>query len=67
MINEDNNVVIIKEGDKDFKQTGLKFDSMIRVNKIITVQKDLIAGRIGPLSKKYLEKLDATLKNIFKI
>lgn len=67
MINEDNNVVIIKEGDKDFKQTGLKFDSMIRVNKIITVQKDLIAGRIGSLSKKYLEKLDATLKNIFKI
>lgn len=43
--------------NKDFQQSGLKVDSIIRFNKIATLSKKLILGKLGVISVKTLKKL----------
>ncbi len=40
---------------------GLKVDSYIRLNKLATLDSNLVAGRLGSLTLKEIEKLDTTL------
>jgi len=47
--------VLIMEEDPGFKVTGLKVSSVIRLDKIATIHKSLIAGKIGTLPY-YLRK-----------
>ena len=46
---------------------GLKKVSLIRLNKLATIDKDLIIGRIGILEVHYLEILNQNLIRIFKL
>lgn len=49
------------------KENGLKKISLIRLNKIATIDKDLIIGRLGSLEHHYIELLDKNLIRIFKL
>ena len=44
---------------------GLKVDSIIRVDKIATLSKGLIAGKIGELEDKYMVEVNRKIKNMF--
>ena len=48
-------------------KNGLKTTSLVKLNKIATIDKDLALGRMGRLSAFELEDVDATLKLIFKL
>lgn len=63
----DNVCVEINQDDADFKKTGLKTDSVICVNKIATLDKKIILGELGEISKKHVVKVNAALKKVFKL
>ena len=46
---------------------GLKKESLIKLSKIITLDKDLIIGLMGYLDKEYYQDLNENLINIFKL
>jgi mRNA interferase MazF len=46
---------------------GLKKTSLVRLNKLATIDKDLIIGRLGSLDRHYEDLLDRNLMRIFQI
>ena len=46
---------------------GLKKTSLIRLNKIATIDKDLVIGRLGSLDDSCIELLNHNLLKMFKI
>ena len=46
---------------------GLKKTSVIRLNKIATVDKSLVIGKLGELGNSYLQELNQNLIEIFKL
>ena len=46
---------------------GLKKTSSIRVDKIVTLDRDLISGKIGKLTEDEISKLNNKLRNIFDL
>ncbi len=59
--------ILISESSDDFRQTGLKKESLIKLNKITTLNRRIIVGKIGKLSDADIIKVDAILKELFKI
>ncbi len=49
------------------KLNGLKKTSLIRLNKIATIDKELIIGLLGQLDAKYTGQLDDNLIRILKL
>ena len=49
------------------EKNGLKKTSLIRLNKIATIDKDLIIGLLGQLEKNYFKVLNENLINILKL
>ncbi len=45
----------------DFKKTGLKASSTIRCDKIATLDKKIVLGEVGILSKSLLKKMNTAL------
>jgi mRNA interferase MazF len=41
--------VLIREDNSEFKKTGLKLSSAIRLDKIATISKNLVLGEIGEI------------------
>ncbi len=54
--------VLIDSKDKNFRQTGLKTDSTIKVTKIATLDKIVILGQIGKLDALKMVKVKKILK-----
>jgi mRNA interferase MazF len=48
-------------------KNGLKINSLIRLNKLTTIDKDLVIGRLGTLEKEYVILLNDNLKKIFRL
>lgn len=46
---------------------GLKKESLIRLNKFATIDKELVIGRIGSLEKQLIDILNGNLLKILKI
>ena len=46
---------------------GLKKESLIRLNKLATIDKELIIGIIGTLSKEERTKVNNKLKEVFQL
>lgn len=46
---------------------GIKKPSLIRLNKIATIDKDLILGKLGSLDDQYLKLLNKNLVRLFKL
>lgn len=53
--------VLITKNHSAFKNTGLKVDSVIKLNKIATVLKDLIVGEIGELNEELRKEVNQKL------
>ncbi|MEK6939158.1 MAG: type II toxin-antitoxin system PemK/MazF family toxin, partial [Nanoarchaeota archaeon] len=54
--------VLLTEDDDDFSQTKLKKDSVFKMNKIATLDKSIILGRLGTVSEKLQKRLDEKLR-----
>jgi len=46
---------------------GLKRPSLIRLNKLATIDKDLVIGKLGNLNQDELANIDKSLIKIFKL
>ena len=53
---------LLTEDNDDFIQTRLKKDSVFKMNKFATLDKSIILGRLGVISKRLQEKLDERLR-----
>jgi mRNA interferase MazF len=51
----------IKKEDEDFKSSGLKVPSLIRIGKLATVEEEVLEGVLGNIS---LERLERILKRL---
>ena len=51
----------ITEEDEDFRSSGLKTDSLIRIDRLAVVNKSILLGKIGEISEKRLEKIKEKL------
>ena len=58
---------LIEKTDKEFKQTGLKADSVIRCDKIATLDKKIVLGEIGELSARHFNNIDKLLKGALEL
>ncbi len=54
--NKELDEIIILE-DKDFQESGLKTESVIRVSRLAVVEKDILIGRIGKISSERLKRI----------
>src|SRR3989344_4609965 len=61
-INQEETDYVIRKKDKEFLSTGLKRDSVFKMNKIATVDKDIVIGKLGKISKELQSKLDKKLR-----
>ena len=59
--------IMIDPKGKNFKKTGLKSKSVIKVVKIATLDKAVILGQIGILDTDNLKQVKRTLSNYFSI
>jgi len=59
--------VIIKKKHPEFKLTGLKTDSVVKLDKLATLLKDLVIGELGELGKTLKTEINAKLEVIFKV
>ena len=57
--------LVIKNNDKNFPQTGLKTNSVVKVGKIATLDKKTILGEIGKLDLDTQKKIDSKIKILF--
>ena len=54
--------LLIPADDPDFKRTGLKRPSVVKLGKLFTLQKGLVVGRLGNLSPRMVAEADARLR-----
>ncbi len=59
--------VLITKNHSGFRIAGLKVDSVIKLDKIATVLKDLIVGEIGETNEELRKEVNLKLKNILEI
>lgn len=52
----------IEPTDNDFAVTGLRTMSLIRCGKLMTLDRTLLIGRLGQLSKRLMTEVDVRLK-----
>lgn len=53
---------LITEGHQEFSNSGLKKDSVIKLDKLATVNISIISGEIGALSPVAMQEIDKCLK-----
>lgn len=58
---------VLKTSHKDFTNSGLLKDSIIKLNKLVTVDKKLFTGELGFVSKEIMEEILLRLKIVFGI
>ena len=49
----------------EFKQTGLKLTSLIKLDKIATISKELIIGEIGEIGAKLKEEINRKIAEMY--
>ena len=59
--------VLIATENPDFKKTGLKVESVIKLDKVATVLTDLIVGELGELDNGLRVVVNRKLKEIFEL
>lgn len=59
--------VIVTKNHPEFTLMGLKVDSVIRLDKIATLLKNLIVGEIGEVGDAIREEINKKLCEILKI
>ena len=59
--------VVIDDKHQEFQLTGLKTSSVIRLDKVATVLKDLIAGEIGEVGDALKREINGRLLEIYSL
>ena len=59
--------VLIFQNHPEFIQTGLKRDSCIRIDKIATIEKDLIIGIIGTAGDILRSQVSKSICNVYRL
>lgn len=59
--------VLITKKQAGFKKSGLKVDSVIKLDKVATVLKDLIVGELGEFDEGLRQEVNQKLKKIMEI
>src|SRR5947207_3087281 len=54
--------LLIDDSDPDFPLTGLKATSIVRLDKLVTIDKSVLLGELGELSPALLHQADERLK-----
>jgi len=52
---------IVKDSDEDFKQSGLKVSSVIRIGRLAVVSGEILLGAIGEISSERLTRVKKNL------
>lgn len=58
---------MVPEEDVDFKETGLKATSTVRLHRLMTVTTSLIEREIGVLSEKLQSQVADKLRTLFEL
>ena len=53
--------VLIDTGHPEFKKTGLKLSSTVKLDKIATISKELILGEIGEIGSKLKKEINSKI------
>ena len=59
--------IFLKKADRNFGNTGLKSDPVVKVSKIATLDKEIILGELGFVSDEVLIEIQRRLKIVFGI
>ncbi|NLM29100.1 MAG: type II toxin-antitoxin system PemK/MazF family toxin [Methanomicrobiales archaeon] len=59
--------VMVTTSHGGFSKTGLKVDSMIRLDKIATIVKDLVVGELGELDRDLRAEVNEKLAMMFRL
>lgn len=59
--------VKIREDHEEFRATGLKMSSVVRLDKVATVLKDLIIGELGEAGPKLKKEINKRAAEIYRI
>lgn len=59
--------VLVSRTDTGFSKSGLKVDSLIKLDKIATVLKDLVVGELGELDEESRQAVNRKLKKILEM
>ncbi len=54
--------LLICQGDPDYPATGLKVDSVVKCDKLVTVDASILLGELGSLSDALLDELNRRLR-----
>ncbi len=57
----------IPESHEEFRATGLKAASVVRLDKVATVLKDLVVGELGEAGPKLKKEINKTITEIYKV
>ncbi len=59
--------LVVDPSHPDFRATGLKVPSIVKCDKLATVQREVILGELGQLSASLLRELDQRLRHAFNL
>jgi mRNA interferase MazF len=59
--------VIIDKNYPEFKQTGLKLTSALKIDKIATISKELILGEIGEVGAKLKKEINRKITETYTL
>jgi mRNA interferase MazF len=59
--------IIINEKHPEFKQTGLKLASVIKLDKVATISKTLIVGEIGEVGTKIKKAINRKIAELYTL
>lgn len=59
--------VLVSRTDTGFSKSGLKVDSLIKLDKIATVLKHLVVGELGELDEESRQAVNRKLKKILEM
>ena len=54
--------LVLDPADSDFAATGLRVQSSVRCGKLMTLDRSLLTGRLGRMSRHLMSEVDARLK-----
>ena len=56
--------IVIDKGNSEFRKTGLKLASTIKLDKLATISKELILGEIGEVGPKLRKEINGKISGI---
>lgn len=57
--------ILIEENHPEFKHTGLKVASVIKLDKVATISKELLLGEIGEVNKRLKDEINRRIISIY--